>query len=56
MVLRDVIGDFQVNVTAMEVRFATKKGALEGAFVLAADSQQENLVAGAGFEPATFGL
>jgi hypothetical protein len=45
--LRDLIGEIQVKATAEEIRFETKEGALEGAFVRAAGSQQINLVAGA---------
>jgi site-specific DNA recombinase len=55
-VLHSLIGDVQVITTAQEIRFETKKGAVEGAFVRAAGSQQISVVAGAGFEPATFGL
>ena len=55
-VLRSLIGDVQVVTTPEEIRFETKKGALEGAFFRAAGSQQLSVVAGAGFEPATFGL
>ena len=55
-VLRDLMGEIQVVTTPTEIRFETKKGAVEGAFLRAAGGQQTNLVAGAGFEPATFGL
>lgn len=48
-VLRDLIGEIQVNATPEEIRFETKKGALEGALVRAAGSQQLSVVAGAGF-------
>ena len=54
--LRDLIGEIRVVATPEEIRFETKKGAIEGAFLRAAGGQQINLVAGAGFEPATFGL
>ena len=54
--LRDLIGEVQVIATPEEIRFETKKGAVEGAFVRAAGGQQISVVAGAGFEPATFGL
>ena len=56
MVLRNLIGDIQNVTTPDEIPFETKKGALESAFVRAAGSQQISVVAGAGFEPATFGL
>ena len=55
-VLLDLIGEIQVVATPEEIRFETKKGALEGALVRAAGGQQIRVVAGAGFEPATFGL
>ena len=54
--LRDLIGEVQVIATPEEIRFETKKGAVVGAFVRAAGGQQLIVVAGAGFEPATFGL
>ena len=49
MVLRNLIGDIQNVTTPEEIRFETKKGALEGAFVRAAGSQQVSMVAGARF-------
>ena len=45
--LRDLIGEIQVVATPEEIRFETKKGALEGALVRAAGGQQISLVAGA---------
>jgi hypothetical protein len=52
----DQLGEIRVVTTPEEIRFETNEGALEGAFVRAAGSQQFSMVAGAGFEPATFGL
>ena len=54
--LMDLIGEIRVVSTPEEIRFETQKGALEGAFFRATGSQQTFVVAGAGFEPATFGL
>jgi hypothetical protein len=54
--LMDQLGEIRVVTTPEEIRFETNEGALEGAFVRAAGSQQLSMVAGAGFEPATFGL
>ena len=51
MVLRNLIGDIQVVTTPEKIRFETKKGALEGAFVRAAGSQQVSMVAGARYNP-----
>jgi len=48
--LREIIGEIQVVTTPSEIRLETQKGAVEGAFLRAAGSQQINLVAGAGFE------
>jgi hypothetical protein len=45
--LHNLIGNIQVVTTAEEIRFETKKGAMEGAFVRAAGGQQISLVAGA---------
>jgi len=47
--LHNLIGDIQVVATPEEIRFETKKGAVEGAFVRAAGLQQISVVAGAGF-------
>jgi site-specific DNA recombinase len=54
--LLDVIGEIDVMATAEEVKFMSRKGAAEYAIARVAGLQQINLVAGAGFEPATFGL
>jgi len=45
--LMDLIGEIRVVTTPEEIRFETKKGAVEGAFVRAAGSQQIRVVAGA---------
>jgi len=45
--LHNLIGDIQVVATPEEICFESKKGALEGAFVRAAGSQQISVVAGA---------
>jgi len=47
--LRDLIGEVQVIATPEEIRFETKKGAVEGAFVRAVGGQQMSAVAGARF-------
>jgi hypothetical protein len=47
MMLHNLIGDIQVVATPEEIRFETKKGAVEGAFVRAAGLQQISVVAGA---------
>jgi hypothetical protein len=54
--LRDLIGEIQVVTTPQEIRFETKKGAVEGAFVRAASSQQISVVAGARFFPYLRGI
>jgi site-specific DNA recombinase len=54
--LRSLIGVLEVEADEHEVRFLTKKGALEGAFLRLAGNQHTSLVAGVGFEPTTFGL
>jgi hypothetical protein len=46
-VTRGLIGEVQVVTTPEEIRFETKKGALEGAFIRAAEGQQISMVAGA---------
>ncbi len=54
--LRRLIGPIEVEADAEEVRFRTKKGALEGALSRMAGGPSVFLVAGVGFEPTTFGL
>ena len=52
-------GQIRVEVDAKEARFLTQKGRTEAAFLRMAGAgiqPQTTLVAGAGFEPATFGL
>ncbi len=52
-------GPIIVETTETQIRFANEKGRIEAAFLRAAglsESQQKDVVAGAGFEPATFGL
>ena len=54
--IRKLIGDIQVNATPDEIRLETREGAVETALLRAAGERQVIMVAGAGFEPATFGL
>lgn len=54
--LRGLIGPIEVESNATEIRFRTKKGAVEGALSRMAGGPSVFVVAGAGFEPATFGL
>ena len=54
--LRDLIGEVQVIATPEEIRFETKKGAVEGAFVRAVRGQQISVVAGACFFPYLRGV
>ena len=54
--MRKLIGDIQVNATPDEIRLVTREGAVETALLRAAGDRPVFLVAGAGFEPATFGL
>jgi hypothetical protein len=49
-------GQIVVRETDTEIRVETEAGTTEIALRLAVSGSQENLVAGAGFEPATFGL
>ena len=51
-----IADDAQVVNSREEIRLETQKGAIEGALLRAAGTQQIDMVAGAGFEPATFGL
>ena len=54
--LRGLIGTIEVEVDAREIRFRAASGAVEAALQRLAGTSQISLVAGAGFEPATFGL
>ena len=54
--LRRLIGPIEVEADEQEIRFRTKKGAVEGALSRMAGGPSVFVVAGAGFEPATFGL
>jgi hypothetical protein len=55
-----MIGPIRVRTTATEILLETQEGHAEVAFLRAAGleqtGQQISVVAGAGFEPATFGL
>ena len=55
-VISSLVGDITVRSTEAEVIFETKKGAVEGALIRLAGGKHTSVVAGAGFEPATFGL
>jgi hypothetical protein len=53
------VGTVQVVTAPTEIRLETQKGRLEAALLAATgtvDARQVCVVAGAGFEPATFGL
>ena len=52
--LRSLLGDIRVKVDDEEARFMV--AGIETALARASGGPQINVVAGAGFEPATFGL
>ena len=54
--IRKLVGEIQVQKTPDQIRLMSREGALEAALLRAAGQNQVILVAGAGFEPATFGL
>ena len=54
--MRKLVGDIQVNATPDEIRLEAREGAVEATLLRAAGERQVFMVAGAGFEPATFGL
>ena len=47
--LRDVLGEIQVIAAPQQIRFETRKGAIEGDFLRAAGGQHANFAAGARF-------
>ena len=56
-VLRDLVGEVRVEVDEREIRLISCHAGIEKALARAAGAPlQINVVAGAGFEPATFGL
>ena len=54
--MRKLVGDIQVETTPNEIRLLSREGLVETALLRAAGQNQVMPVAGAGFEPATFGL
>ncbi len=54
--IRKLVGDIRVETTPEEIRLMSSEGAFETALLKSTGQNQVMLVAGAGFEPATFGL
>ena len=53
--MREHVGPIRVTTTRTEIRLEAQRGHFEQTLLRAAGCQT-NVVAGAGFEPATFGL
>ena len=51
-----IVGDITVKTTDSEIRFESAESAVEQALLRTAGAEYTIMVAGAGFEPATFGL
>ena len=54
--LRKILGEIRVEADAKKIRFLNDKSRLSAALAVAVGGTANNVVAGAGFEPATFGL